>query len=201
MSTPLRRNRDFVLLWSGQVTAALGGSVAAIAYPFLALLATGSATAAGVVAFAGMATGTLLRLPGGALADRGPLRPLLIWPELVRAVVTGTLVEAVLVERLTLAHLVAAAMIGAACQVCAEPAQTIAVRKVVPAEQLPHALAQNEARGHIAGLGGQPLGGWLYGLSAAAPVGAQAVAYAVTAVTAGPRPAGGRWPLCSGSCW
>ncbi len=183
MSLPLRRNRDFVLLWSGQAAASLGGSVATIAYPFLALLATGSATGAGAVAFAGLATGTVLRLPGGVLADRWPLRPLLIWSESVRALVTLTLVIAVLLDGLTLAHLLAAAVVGAACGACADPAQTVAVRHVVPAEQLPHALAQNEARGHIAGLGGQPLGGWLYGIGAVLPVAAHALSQVAGAVT------------------
>ncbi|GIJ67578.1 hypothetical protein [Virgisporangium ochraceum] len=44
--TPLRRNRDFLLLWGGQAAASLGGNVAAVAHPFLALLATGSAAGA-----------------------------------------------------------------------------------------------------------------------------------------------------------
>ncbi|GIJ67579.1 MFS transporter [Virgisporangium ochraceum] len=147
------------------------------------------------MAFAGLATGTVLRLPGGVLADRWPLRPLLIGSETVRAVVTGSLVVAVLVGRLTFAHLLVAAMVSAACAVCADPAQTVAVRQVVPAGQLPHALAQNEARGHVAGLGGQPLGGWLYGLGAVVPLAAHAVSSAVSAWTVvfvRRLPAGGR---------
>lgn len=183
MTGPLRRNRAFLLLWSGQAAVSLGGSVAAVAYPFLALLATGSATGAGAVAFAGLATGTLLRLPGGVLADRWALRPLLIWSDAVRAVVTGTLVAAVAVGRLTFAHLMVATVVTAACAACAEPAQTIAVRYVVPAAQLPHALAQNEARGHIAGLGGQPLGGWLYGLGAVLPLLAHALSHVAGGLT------------------
>jgi hypothetical protein len=183
MTRPLRRNRAFLLLWSGQAAVALGGSVAAVAYPFLALLATGSATGAGAVAFAGLATGTLLRLPGGVLADRWALRPLLIWSDAVRAAVTATLVVAVVAGRLTFAHLVAATVVTAACGACSDPAQTIAVRHVVPAAQLPHALAQNEARGHIAGLGGQPLGGWLYGLGAVLPLLAHALSHVAGGLT------------------
>jgi MFS family permease len=181
--TPLRRNRDFLLLWFGQAVAALGGSVAGVVYPLLALLATGSAAGAGAVAFAGLATGVLLRLPGGVLADRWPRKPVMVWAEAVRAVVTGTLVVAVLADRLTIAHLIVVTVVGSACAVCFEPAQTIAVRHVVPVSQLPLALAQNEARGHVAGLGGPPLGGFLFGLGPAAPLVAHALSYVVSAVS------------------
>jgi hypothetical protein len=97
--------------------------------------------------------------------------------------VVATLVLAVLLDHLTLAHLIVATVLSAACGVCVEPAQTVAVRRVVPAEQLPHALAQNEARGHVAGLGGQPLGGWLYGLGAVLPLVAHALSYVVSSIT------------------
>jgi len=38
-SVPLRHNRDFLLLWTGQAASAVGSSVASIAYPLLALAA------------------------------------------------------------------------------------------------------------------------------------------------------------------
>ena len=52
---PLRHNRDFLLLWTGQAASSIGSSVAAIAYPLLALAATGSAAKAGAVGFAALA--------------------------------------------------------------------------------------------------------------------------------------------------
>ena len=39
---PLRRNRDFNLLWGGAVSAMLGLSTADIAYPLVILALTGS---------------------------------------------------------------------------------------------------------------------------------------------------------------
>ena len=42
MSQPLRHNRDFMLLWSGQVVSALGSSVSSIAFPLLVLAPTRS---------------------------------------------------------------------------------------------------------------------------------------------------------------
>ena len=50
--TPLRRNRDFNLLWSGQVLSDLGTRVAEIAMPLLVLALTGSPAKAGIAGFA-----------------------------------------------------------------------------------------------------------------------------------------------------
>jgi hypothetical protein len=45
---PLWRNRDYVLLWSGQVVSTLGSSVSGIAVPLLILALTQSPEAAGI---------------------------------------------------------------------------------------------------------------------------------------------------------
>ena len=44
--TPLRRNRDFLLLQAGQLLSTFGAAMSAIAYPLLALALTGSAAKA-----------------------------------------------------------------------------------------------------------------------------------------------------------
>ena len=178
----LRRNRDFLLLWSGQAISATGSSMAAIVYPLLALTATGSAAVAGVVGFVGMAVAVLLRLPSGVLADRYPLKPLMVVADLVRAATTALIVIAVVAGGVTLTLLIAAAVLSSAGGTVFDAAQAVAVRHVVPSKQLPHALAQNEARGHLAGLAGQPLGGYLYGISAALPVLADALSYLAGAI-------------------
>ena len=46
---PLRRNRDFNLLWAGQAVSELGAHVAQIAFPLLVLATTGSPVRAGIV--------------------------------------------------------------------------------------------------------------------------------------------------------
>lgn len=182
---PLRRNRDFLLLWTGQAVSAVGSNAASLAYPLLALAVTGSATLAGAVGFAAMAATTLVRLPAGALADRYPLKPLMIGSDLVRAASTTAVVAGVVTGRVTLALLVVTAVLGAAAGAVSESAQAVAVRHVVPAGQLPTALAQNEARGHLAGLTGQPAGGYLYALGAALPVLADALSYLASAILTG----------------
>lgn len=53
MFTPLHRNRDFMLLWCGQVASAVGSAVSSVAFPLLVLAMTHSPAQAGFVGFAG----------------------------------------------------------------------------------------------------------------------------------------------------
>jgi predicted MFS family arabinose efflux permease len=86
---------------------------------------------------------------------------------------------------LTVPHLfVVALLTGAAAGVFA-PAEMSAVRTVVPTEQLPAALSQQQARQHVASLVGGPLGGALYGLTRWAPFLFDALTFAVAWVLLG----------------
>ncbi len=67
---PLRRNRDFILLWSGQVVSTLGSEVSGLAFPLLVLSLTGSPARAGIVGFARGLPYLLVYLPAGAPVDR-----------------------------------------------------------------------------------------------------------------------------------
>ena len=93
LSSPLRRNRDFVLLQTGQLLSQSGMKVTSIAYPLLALSLSGSATLAGVVGFAGFIAEAVFALPAGLLADRWSRKRLMIASDVLRfgmiAVVTG----------------------------------------------------------------------------------------------------------------
>ena len=62
------------------------------------------------------------------------------------------------------------------------PAETAAIRTVVPAEQLPAAFSQNQARQHVAALVGPPVGGALFGLRVWAPFPADAVTYLASSI-------------------
>lgn len=58
------------------------------------------------------------------------------------------------------------------------PASTAAIRRVVPAAQMPAAVARLEARSYGATIAGPPLGGILYGLARFAPFAGTAAGYA-----------------------
>ncbi|GAA1613410.1 MFS transporter [Actinoplanes couchii] len=178
----LWRNRDFLLLWTGQALSAFGSSLAAVAYPLLALAATGSVSQAGLVGFVGLAANALMLLPAGLLTDRLPRKALLVVGDLVRALAAAAVVVGVAYDRVGLPLLLITTAISSLAGAVSGAAQTVVVRHVVPAEQLPAAFAQNEARSHVATLTGQPAGGHLYGLWPGLPVLADAVSYLLGAL-------------------
>jgi len=89
--TPLRRNRDFLLLQSGLLLSSSGSQMTAIAYPLLVLALTGSAAKAGAVAFVRLLGMAVASLPAGIAADRWSRRRLMIGAHAVRAVAIGGL--------------------------------------------------------------------------------------------------------------
>lgn len=179
---PLRRNRDFGRLWTAQAAVAFGGAMAGIVYPLLALSVTGSAGLAGVVSLLGLGAVTLVRLPAGVLIDRWPLKRILIITDLVRAGATAVVALALVLGRLDVVVLGGAALLSGACAGFSDTAQSVAVRHVVPAAQLPRAFALNDGRGHAVALVGNPSGGFLYGLAAVVPVVGGLLAYLISAV-------------------
>ena len=183
MSVPLRRNRDFTLLWSGQAISELGTRASDIALPLLVLAVTGSPAKAGIVAFAGGIPYVLFGLPAGALADRWDRKRLMFWCDVGRACAMATLPLALAADDLTFPHIAAAAFAAGTFTTLARPAEFSALRHVVPAEQIPVAISRNEARTYAAQLAGPPVGGVLFGLGRALPFIADTVSYVVSAIT------------------
>jgi MFS family permease len=69
-SLPLWRNRDFLLIWSGQALSLLGTQVSTFALPLLVLALTRSPFQAGLVSTVQRLPYLLLSLPIGAFIDR-----------------------------------------------------------------------------------------------------------------------------------
>ncbi len=73
-------------------------------------------------------------------------------------------------------------MVGVAAGVFG-PAQVSAIRSVVGTDELPTALSQNEAREHLAGLLGGPVGGLLFAVTRWLPFAVNALTFAVSCLT------------------
>ncbi|HEX6778951.1 MAG TPA: hypothetical protein VF099_12160, partial [Ktedonobacterales bacterium] len=66
-STSLWRNRDYLLLWSGQGISSLGTNVSGFAFPLLILFLTKSPAQAGLIAAVRSIPYLIFSLPAGAL--------------------------------------------------------------------------------------------------------------------------------------
>ncbi|MFJ3214449.1 MFS transporter [Kitasatospora sp. NPDC086801] len=181
---PLRRNLRFQALWAGQAAATLGMRVGDTAFPLLVLALTGSSTAAGAFGAVQMVTTLLLGVHGGVVADRLDRRRVLIASDAARLIATATVPVAMAFDRLTLAHLLLVAVAVGATIAYSGPIRLLALRSVVAPEQLPQALAQDEARMNGASLAGPPLAGFLYGLGGAVPFLGSALASLLALVAA-----------------
>jgi MFS family permease len=180
---PLRKNRDFMLLWSGQVVSTVGSEVSALAFPLLVLATTQSPTRAGIVGFAQTLPNLFLYLPAGALVDRWDRKRIMLIADAVRAIALASVALALATGRLSFAHVVAVALLEGSLSVFFRLAESAALPQVVPKQQLPDAIAQNQARQQGAGVISQPLAGFLFSIGRVVPFAFDAVSYAVSFVS------------------
>ena len=180
---PLRRNRDFQLLWGGQAVSLLGSQASRIAYPLLVLALTGSPAKAGAAGFAALLGYLLFPLPAGALAGRHDRKRIMIACDAVRLAAVGSITVAGWMFRITYAQVLVAAFFEGAATVFFTLAQRAALPMLVHPSQRSVAIGQNEARQNAAQLAGPALGGALFGLSRAAPFAADALSYVASLVT------------------
>ena len=178
MSTPLRRNRDFLLLESGRLLSTAGSQMTLIAYPLLVLAATHSPAKAGFVSFARLVPQVLFGLVAGVAADRWNRKWLMIGSDTVRAAAIASLGAAILSGRLAFWQVVVVGFVEGTGSVFFSGAAAGALRSVVPARQLPTAVGAQQARASTVRLVGPPLGGALFSLGRAVPFLVDAGSYA-----------------------
>ena len=107
----LWRHRNFLLLWGVQTVSEMGSSVTQLALPLTAVVVlrastfqVGLLTSAATLAFA------LIALPAGAIVDRRTKRWLMIWCDVARMLIIGSVPLAAALGALTLAQLYAVAV-------------------------------------------------------------------------------------------
>lgn len=179
-SQPLHRNRDFMFLWSGQALSELGSQVSTVAYPLLVLALTGSAAKAGVVGFAKFLPLTLLALPSGVIADRVDRKRLMMASDAIRAAALASIPIAFALGQPSYLQVVAVAFVDGALFSTSYITERGALHQLVPTEQLPEAVAQNEGRTFAASIAGPPLGGLLFSAGRALPFLIDAVSYSAS---------------------
>lgn len=178
----LGRNRDFRLLWVGQMASELGSSVSAVAMPLLALAITGSPVLAGTLATISFVAMTLAAMPAGYVADRYDGRRVMALCDAVRLAAIAIVALSVV---LGFASIWLLLVVGALCSVADMvfgPAASRALRAIVARDDIPEAVAVTEARSYGADLVGPSAGGLLFAAGRAAPFAFDAIALAVSLV-------------------
>jgi MFS family permease len=177
---PLSRNRNFQLLWSSQFLSTIGTRTSRLSYPLLVLAVFGSAADASIVSAALTLPMPLLYLVAGALVDRCGHKRILLLCEIVRAAALGSLAIAIFRGSVHLPQLIVVAFLEGSCFVFFQITEAALIPRTVARNQLPSAIAANQARSSAAELVGQPLGGLLFGLGWAVPFFADATSYLVS---------------------
>lgn len=181
-TTGLAGNRDFAILWLGDMASELGSAMSMLVFPLLGYALTHSTTQAALATTAFFAAGTITRLPAGALVDRWSRRRVLIVSNLASAGVLGILALLVALGHASIVLLVVAGVVAGVVETFFSPAASASLRAVVPPEHLAQAYTRMQARHHVASLVGPPLGGALFAVAAALPFAADAVSFAGFAV-------------------
>jgi MFS family permease len=128
----LWRNRDFILLWSGQAVSTIGTRITGVAYPLLVLAETHSPAKAGIVGFAQTLPYMLFYLPAGALVDRWDRKRTMIVADGGRTLALGSLAIALALDDFTFAQVVIVAFVEGTLFVFFSLSESAALPQVVP---------------------------------------------------------------------
>ena len=175
--TPLRKNAEYVRWLSGEIMLSIGAGIGLFAFPLIALLVTGSASAAGLVGLLGGIGLVVGMLPGGVMTDRYDRKRLVIIGGLLGLAVKGLFIAVLLFGDADMWTLGAIAFIDQLRGALFEPASTAMLRQIVSRKQLPTAVSVNQGRDAAVELGSGPAGGALLGLGIAFPVVAQLIGH------------------------
>ena len=162
MSKSLWKQRNFILLWSGQLTSWVGSEVSGIALPLVVLALTGSpARAGGVAAIRGLVY-IFLAIPAGVVIDRADRKIVMAVANLGSGLAMGSIALALKFHALSIAQIYAASAVEGSFFVFANLGRFASFPKVVSKEQFAAAAALSGTADQIAILVGPPLGGLLY---------------------------------------
>ncbi|MFE3262327.1 MFS transporter [Nocardia sp. NPDC059091] len=172
------RNRDFLLLWSGNTASNIGLHGARIAYPLLTLILTDSAVATSWVSFMIALPSLLFEVPAGVAADYRDRRRILIRCQTLGLIATLVAAAVILLRPPGLSlFLAVSAFVEGTAYVFFQTSELGVVRDVVTAEQRPGAFAMIEVQQPIGNMMGRTLGAAMLGLARSLPFLANAASY------------------------
>jgi MFS family permease len=158
---PLRLDRDFRWLWSGQVVSGMGTQITRIALPYQVYTATGSTLAIAALTLCQLVPILVVSLGAGSLADAVDRRRVLLITQFGQALCSLALVALALQPSTPLAGVFLVAILAAVLSSTEQPARSSAIPRLVPQERLPAAIALGQLNFQIASVVGPAIGGVL----------------------------------------
>jgi MFS family permease len=194
----LWRHRDFLLLWGGQTVSDMGSAVTTLALPLLAVSVLKATTfQVSLIIFLTYLAYLLITLPAGVLVDQVRKHGLMMWCDVARIALLGSVPLVATFGHVTLWQIYLVALFGGALSVFFDVAYQSYVPALVQGEQLVDANGKLGTTNSFAGLFGPSIGGALVGLiGAAKAVAVDAASFAISALslllirTPEPKPAG-----------
>jgi MFS family permease len=158
---PLKRHRDYRLLFAGQALSFFGAMVTYVALPYQVYHLTGSSLAVGLLSLAELAPLLVTAFVGGALADAVDRRRLLQLAELALGLATAVLFVNSLLDEPQVWVLFVVAPLMAALDGFQRPALDSMVPRLVSRDELVAASALDSFRGTVGMIAGPAAGGIL----------------------------------------
>jgi Na+/melibiose symporter-like transporter len=183
----LWENPSFVRVWTAATISIFGSLVSGIALPFVAILVLGAGplevAALGMVQ---LAAALLVGLVAGAWVDRLRRRPVLIWADLGRAVLLGSIPVAFVAGVLSLGQLLLVGFLASVLTTFFDSADHAYLPTIIERDQLVEANAALAATGSAAEFTAFGIGGFLVQvLSAPIAVLVDAASFVVSAMLLG----------------
>ena len=161
-SASVLRNRNFQYLWAGQTVSAIGDQMTGLALPVLAItMLHASEWQIGMMNAAGMSMFLLIGLPAGAWVDRWLKRRVMIFADLVRALVLLSVPVAWWAGVLDVTYLIVGAAIISAANVFFDVAYQSVLPIMLPKDQLSKANSALETTKQTSMLVGPAVIGFL----------------------------------------
>lgn len=187
MTPALWRDRSFLALWSASTVSLFGSLITRTALPFAAILVLQAGPLEiAAIRSAELIAGLLVGLFAGAWVDRLLRRPILIWADLGRAVLLGSIPVTAVLGLLGMPQLLLVAFAAAVLSTFFDVADNAYLPTLIPRDRLIDANSALTATGSVAEFSAFGIGGFLIELfTAPIAIAIDAVTFVVSAVLLG----------------
>lgn len=156
---PLRRDRDFRWLWSGQAISGIGNQITRLALAYQVYALTGSTLAIAGLTLFQLIPILIFSLGAGSIADAVDRRRMLRITQLGMMASSTAFFVLALQPRVPLVAIYLVAFISGAFSSLDQPARSSAIPRLVPRERLPAALALGQLNFQTASVVGPTVAG------------------------------------------